>query len=132
MRKLAKLLLVGLLLASCSDDVMMVDDDCFCKETSKITTVYYGVSRLDVMVETPIGEAEPYDWVEVHKFNYDGDNDYQVTEVKVECKKESEWFNYYDRGFFYDNEWFLCSYYVPYPTPIGINLDDYKPNCLRE
>ena len=153
MKNTIKLLLI-LLLISCSqeEEVMMVEeravdwgvhsqtvalfdeppsDDCYCKETSVVTSVLFsGEERMEVTVETPIGCAEAYDWVEISRVWYT-DKEYIKTERKVECKPENEWFNYWDQGFVYDNEWFLCDYYVPYPFPEGDSHDNYRDNCLK-
>lgn len=109
-------------------------DNCFCKETVEMSTWFNGVERLEVIVETPIGCVieKPY-WTPHVVYVY-GPWDSLHKRTRIDCKPEAEWENYWYQHFTYDNEWFLCDYYVPYPFPQGDSHDNYNGpnNCLKE
>jgi hypothetical protein len=107
--------------------------DCFCKETVKVRSWNYNVERLEQIHVTPVGCTTPHGWYLTYHFMFSM-NTTLLYEMKVECKAEQEWDNYWDRRWIYDNEWFNCDYYVPYPFPAGASHSDYNGefNCIKQ
>ena len=90
--------------------------DKFCKTTHRLRMWFDGQESLLHIVETPVGSATAHGWYLKDVLVYDSRSS-QIIEYKTECKTEAEWFNYWDQGWIYDNQWHDCSYYVPYPFP---------------
>jgi len=110
--------------------------DCFCKETVFVREWFANVeSKLQTHI-TPVGCTTAHGWYLMdHYIVSRGTYSHSILyENKIECKTEAEWKNYWDQQWIYDNQWFLCNYYIPYPFPEGDSHSNYNGpnNCLRE